>query len=522
MTTEKLQIALQSGESEQLEFKTSFGQDAIETLVAFANAKGGRVLLGVSDSGTIVGINLSKESVNQWINEIKSKTAPQLVPNAETLEIGDKTVAVLSIAEYPVKPVSYRGRYYKRIANTNHQMSIQEVVNIHLQSVNSSWDFYARPNKDITQISLEKVNRQIEKINKRKQTNIDDPLTFLRKYSLIDGEKITNACWLMFLPEQESTTTIELGHFASSTVIKDSLTLKSDLFTEVDEVMDFIRKHINKEIIITGDPQNTERWEYPLEAIRELVLNMIVHRDYTSSYDSIIKIFPDHIKFYNPGALPDNISIKQLMTDDYISRPRNKQIAEIFKETGIIEKYGSGVTRIRREFIEYGLPAPIFENVTDGLIITVYGTRYADASGQVAENVTDVAENVTDVTKNVTDVTKNVTDATKNVTDVTKNVTNVTENVTKNVANVTNVAKNVAENVTNVTENAADVTENVIDRIYKIMELISENNQISTSNLAGRLAVTKRTILRDIEKLKIEGLLERVGPDKGGYWKIKR
>jgi len=91
---DKLQNWLNEGESEHLEFKTSFGQETIDTLVAFANAKGGIVLLGVSDEKEIIGVTLAKESINQWINEIKSKTAPQLIPDVEILEMPEKTISL--------------------------------------------------------------------------------------------------------------------------------------------------------------------------------------------------------------------------------------------------------------------------------------------------------------------------------------------------------------------------------------------------------------------------------------------
>jgi ATP-dependent DNA helicase RecG len=162
---EKIKSWLAEGESERIEFKLSFGQDTIETLVAFANHKGGNVIIGVSDDAEVLGISLSKESTNHWINEVKSKTAPQLVPDAEIYEFDGKKIVRLVIAEYPVKPVSFRGRYYKRKANANHLLSTTEVVNAHLQSVNSSWDFYIRPSKKITDISMDKVIWQIERIN---------------------------------------------------------------------------------------------------------------------------------------------------------------------------------------------------------------------------------------------------------------------------------------------------------------------------------------------------------------------
>src|SRR5574344_1664771 len=119
-----LQQLISQGESETVEFKSSFNVATIESLVAFANKKGGCVLVGVSDKGKIVGCNIANESVQQWINEIKSKTEPQLIPETDIITIDDKIIVVLQIAEYPIKPISIQGRYYKRTANSNHQMSV--------------------------------------------------------------------------------------------------------------------------------------------------------------------------------------------------------------------------------------------------------------------------------------------------------------------------------------------------------------------------------------------------------------
>src|SRR5674476_655991 len=89
----------------------------------------------------------------------------------------------------------------------------------------------------------------------------------------------------------------------------------ADLFTEIEEVFNFIKKHINKEYIITGSPQREERWQYPMDALREIIINMIVHRHYG---DSSVKIYDTSIEFFNPGSLPDTITIEQLLQGNYI------------------------------------------------------------------------------------------------------------------------------------------------------------------------------------------------------------
>ncbi len=439
---------LSNVESEKIEFKTSFNEDVIETLVAFSNTKGGTVYVGISDNSELKGIQIGKETIVQWINEIKNKTAPQIIPDIEVLAIEGKEIVSISVKEYPVKPVSTRGRYYKRVGSSNHFLSIPDVVNLHLKTVNSSWDFYLKDNKTIKDISIEKVQKLIDTISRRNKVAIeDDPFTFLRKYQLIVDEKITNACWLLFMPDMDACTTVELGRFSSSTLIKDSLTLHGDLFYEKDEIMNFILKHINKQIIISGRLENEEHWDYPLEALRELVLNMVIHRDYTSSYDSILKIFDDYIEFYNPGALPVDIDLEHLLSNDYVSQPRNKLVAEIFKASGLIEKYGSGIKRVLRAFENYGLKMPEFIPMINGFRVKAFSTSFFSNTDNVPDNVPD-------------------------------------------------------------------------KRLQQILSLIAKNDKILLQDIADKFNVSKRTIRRDIEKLKQEKRLKRIGNEKSGYWEI--
>jgi ATP-dependent DNA helicase RecG len=129
---ESLVELINKGESQNLEFKSSFGEEAMISVVALSNAKGGKVILGVDNNSNIKGITIGKESVNQWINEIKSKTEPQLIPDIDVYVIENKTIAVISIYENPIKPVSIKGKYYKRISNSNHQLTVNEIANLHL------------------------------------------------------------------------------------------------------------------------------------------------------------------------------------------------------------------------------------------------------------------------------------------------------------------------------------------------------------------------------------------------------
>ena len=469
MLSDQFPIWLREGESDHLAFRLFFGYETIETLVAFANLHGGVLLLGISELREIKGVPASEENIEQWLHEIYIRTAPRLVPHIETIEIEGKTVACISVAEYPMKPVAFEGKYYKRTGKFNQELSVRETIDFRQQLLNSHWDTKMKPDKTVADISFEKLYGQIERISRKKQCPPEELLTFLRKYSLINGDAITNACWLLFLPDEEPDATIELGRFSSPTVTSDTLTLKSDLFTEAEDAMQFICKHIYTEEQHSGE----SRWRYPLKAIRELVINMIVHRDYASDYPSIVKIFDGYIEFYNPGALPDDLSIKQLLADGYLSQPRNCQIAELFKDAGMSEEYGYGIRKIHSAFVDNGLRPPEFIKLPGRLIVRVFGEAIAPLPLEIEKYDS--------------------------------------EPVPESVDTASDIEQELPEE---------EVAGNVSDRKQQILTLIIENNRIPLNEIAHQLNISKRTILRDLKKMKQEKIIERVGSEKNGYWEI--
>jgi len=145
------------GEGMNVEFKSSFQKESLESLVAFANAKGGQILVGVNGSGEIIGVELGKETLQNWINQCKLNTTPSVIPDIEPFEIDGKWVVIIGVDEYPIKPVAYKGRYFKRAQNSNHQMSPIEISDAHIKLINSSWDYHPDPLHDLLDLSHEKV-----------------------------------------------------------------------------------------------------------------------------------------------------------------------------------------------------------------------------------------------------------------------------------------------------------------------------------------------------------------------------
>jgi len=115
-------------------------------------------------------------------------------------------------------------------------------------------------------------------------------------------------------------------------------------------------------------------------------VNMIVHRDYRSANDSTIKIFDDRIEFFNPGTLLEDLTVEKIKTGNYKSHLRNKQIASIFKELELIEKYGSGVRRAIETCVAYGLPDPVYEATQGGMAVTVFKEHVGKAQEGLVES----------------------------------------------------------------------------------------------------------------------------------------
>ena len=384
------------GENETVEFKSSFNNEVIETLVAFANAKGGQLFLGLSDEGTVKGVNIQPESIQKWINEVKTKTAPSIIPDAEILEINEKTIVVLSINEYPIKPVSFKGRYYKRIKNANHLLSVNEISNLHTQSIQSSWDAFPHPLATLEDLDFAKVSQFIEKVNNGGRFSLpNNVIDALNKLKLIQNHKPVHAALLLFA-KNNFNHNIHVGRFKTPAMILDDKMLKGDLFSLVEDTIRYIIGQIKVAFEISGKTsQRTEIFEYPIPAIRELVMNAIVHRDYMSPIDIQIKIFDQSITIFNPGKLFGNLTVEDLKTDHYQSNTRNKLIAEAFYLTKDIEKYGSGFIRVREEIRTYPTMQYEYKEIANGFLVEL---RYEKQ--KVVEKVVEkITENQASILK---------------------------------------------------------------------------------------------------------------------------
>ena len=308
----------------------------------------------------------------------------------------------------------------------------------------------------------------------------DDNLVNLEKLGLLKKRIPTFASLLLF---GNHNTGIHIGRFKDRDLIIDDILIKSPLIEAVDEALRFIQKNISVSFHFENQLKRIEKWQYPIPVLREILLNAIIHRDYQSPNDIIIKIFDNSIEFISPGKLMGDLSIDALMTDFYIAVHRNKLLCEAFYLLAEVEKYGTGFIRIRKRLLDY-----------PGIKFKIENT-----GGFVKICLTDVLETDTQRTNN-----KGVVD---NVPD------NVVEGVVDSV--VDNDPDNVLDNVPD------NVPDNVLDkRLQLVLSLLMMNDKIRIQEIANQLMVSKRTVRRDIEKLKALNKINRIGNEKTGYWQV--
>jgi Predicted transcriptional regulator containing an HTH domain and an uncharacterized domain shared with the ma mmalian protein Schlafen len=219
LTPDEILTLIASGESQTLEFKSSFQKEVMETISAFANTSGGKIIIGVNDKGEILGTDAQRSNIPDMINSIKQNTSPSIIPDVDFYKVQNKNILIINAYEFPVKPVAYRGRFFKRFQNSNHLMSSNEIANAHLKSVNSSWDYYPDPNHNIQDISSEKIEAFMN------MAEINDSVENVKKkFEFVKKDQITFGAYLLFTKNENAiTTTIESGRFSDEISIKDAI-----------------------------------------------------------------------------------------------------------------------------------------------------------------------------------------------------------------------------------------------------------------------------------------------------------
>ncbi|HEX4044920.1 MAG TPA: ATP-binding protein, partial [Gammaproteobacteria bacterium] len=191
---------------------------------------------------------------------------------------------------------------------------------------------------------------------------------------LMRNELPTRAALLLFGKNPNAffpSAFLKIGRFRSLTHIVDDREVHGALPKQLDEALNWFRERLETEFIIKGKAEREVHWEYPLNAIREALVNVLCHRDYTSLAHSQIRLYDDHLDIWNAGSLPPALT-PEVLFQEHDSMPRNRKIADAFFYLGFIERWGSGTLRIVEELLAAKLPAPQFISESGRFRVTFY------------------------------------------------------------------------------------------------------------------------------------------------------
>lgn len=370
---------IEKGETQSLEFKESLRlKDEIgETVSAFSNSDGGTVIVGVSDSGVVPGVDIGKNTIEELANYIKRNTDPQIFPSVEILERGGKNVVKVEVEESQEKPVFFKNHAYKRVGKTNQMISAAEIRKLAREEKRRlSWDEQICEKTFLEDIDEKKIRWFVREAGKQRRLNIseDAPIEeVLVKLKLLTDRKLTNVAVLLFSRESKFLQSeVKCIRFSGNEPVKpyiDFQTLEGTVFDLVDGAEDFVLRNIKKSIwLVPGQLQREERYEYPSDAIREAIVNAVVHRDYESPSKVQVRVFDNRIEVWNPGLLPEGITLEDLKRE-HRSIPRNPLLFRQLFWVKYVEDVGGGTLDMIKWCKEWGLPEPDFKFITGATVV---------------------------------------------------------------------------------------------------------------------------------------------------------
>ncbi|MDP1607829.1 MAG: putative DNA binding domain-containing protein [Chlamydiales bacterium] len=359
-------------ESSTLELKQEVpkNEQIIKTLIGFSNQNGGKLVIGVSKDGTIVGVPEKDISeMQEYLHKaVYEASAPPIIPLIYTQTIGDKTVLMIEVSSGTNKPYYRKSEgldqgTYVRLGRSTLKANADLIEELKWQSRGKSFDMMPVYQSSEADLDLAKIKQFLAS---RKQGGVEEVTQrLLSSYYLVVQEHsvqyATNAGLLLFGKHPQhflSEAFIICSHFKGTEGRESiaSIDCTGTLFEQFETAFHFIASRLSHSFKIEG-PRRTELLEIPPEAIREALLNAIVHRNYHLNSSIKIAIYDNRIEFFSPGTIPGPIDLQNLQSG--LSFIRNVAICKVFREAGYIEKLGSGFPTILNSYEKRGLKTPL-------------------------------------------------------------------------------------------------------------------------------------------------------------------
>jgi ATP-dependent DNA helicase RecG len=370
-------------EGKTLEFKenTNSTLNIVKTVIAFANTAGGILVIGIRDkTKEVVGVEHVLEEEERLTSIIADSIEPLLLPDIEILNYKKKELIILHVpylvGPYYFKQTGLDKGVYIRFGSTNRLADTETIAYLQRLSKQISFDELPCIGANIKELDSDLILKTLKPLhktfNKKYYESLGITTTHHNKtHPSYGGILLFSPKRLFWLPD----SIIRCVCFAGTTreTIIDQKDIVSNLISAIDEIIAFIRRHTSVAAKI-GFVRREDVPQFPPTAVREAVINAIVHADYAMKGSSIqIAVFSNRIEMSNPGGLPFGQTIESALSG--ISRMRNKFIGKIFRELRLIERLGSGLPRIVESYKDANVK-PLFEEINNHFRVTLFETHF--------------------------------------------------------------------------------------------------------------------------------------------------
>ncbi|MEI6090929.1 MAG: RNA-binding domain-containing protein [bacterium] len=541
LTKEDIISIVTSGEGYNAEFKVRLPnkiKEIASEVCAFANAAGGVILIGVNDKNTIIGTHIENDkrsSVQNSINEIN----PHIDASLYCVNTEGKEVWVVEVASGSQKPYILSGTIYVRQGpNSQKITSVEQMRDFFQQSDRIYFDEGQCKDFDIEK-DFDNDFFEEFKISAGLTLSVDKQQIFNNLKLAIPEGSFKNGAVLFFAKSPESffeKSVIRCVAFeqTNKTNIIDDKIYGGPLMHQYQDSMKWLKNKLNVRYEIEGSGPRKEIWEIPEVAFKEAIINALSHRDYYDKGGRItIELFPDRVEITNPGGLLSAISSVEFGKK---SLSRNPLVFGLFERMDMVEQIGSGIGRIRDEIEKAGLPLPIFK--TEGMFTVIF-QRQTQFSSEKTEKPSEITDNTREKPSEKPENTRvNTRVKTSEKTENTRvktsekpqNTRVKTSEKTENTrVKTSDKPQNTRVKTSEKTENTRVKTSEKLENTRvttsektreMIVKLIINNNTITSTEIAEEIGISLKGVEYHLANLKKKKLIERVGPDKGGYWKV--
>ncbi|WP_185210620.1 ATP-binding protein [Sphingobacterium mizutaii] len=359
-------------EKQNIEYKESWHDEYLKWVCGFANAQGGVIYIGKDDNGNVVGLKDYKKLMDDIPNKIRNMMGITVEVNLDE-EAGKHFIEIIT-HPYSV-PISFRGRYYYRSGSTKQELAGASLNEFLLKKSGKTWDDVIEPRATFDDIDESTFSAFLKMSEDKGRLPDVVGLTnqqIFEKLLLTEKGQLKRGALVLFGKNPERfypNTFVKIGRWEGNNILFHDVE-EGNLYTLLRNVTNKLNNDYLKQKIHFEGLYRIETGEYPREAMREMLLNALVHRSYMGAPIQI-RVYDDKINIWNDGGLPTGISLESLKRP-HSSQPRNPIIAGVCFKGGLIDAWGSGTVKIIETCLQAGLPEPELIEQDGGFFVTLF------------------------------------------------------------------------------------------------------------------------------------------------------